>query len=214
MDKELFKSFRKEYTLGELSEDTVHSNPFAQFRQWFDQMLQTNVPEPNAMTLATSDKTGYVTTRVVLLKEMSEEGLVFYTNYSSLKGRQMDENPRAAILFYWGELQRQIRIEGAVEKLDTEMSRAYFQSRPFESRLGAVASAQSSEIANRSVLEEQFTELRKAYKDQDVPMPDNWGGIRLVPNYFEFWQGRKSRLHDRIFYRLNARNWEIGRLSP
>jgi len=214
MDKELFKSFRKEYTLGELSEDTVQSNPFSQFREWFDQMLQTDVPEPNAMTLATSDKNGYVTARVVLLKDISENGLIFYTNYLSLKGRQMDENPQAAILFYWGELQRQVRIEGPLERLDPDLSRAYFQSRPFESRLGAVASAQSSEIADRAVLEEQLAELREKYANQDVPMPDHWGGIRLIPNYFEFWQGRKSRLHDRIYYRLATDSWKIGRLSP
>ncbi|MEL6820548.1 MAG: pyridoxamine 5'-phosphate oxidase, partial [Calditrichota bacterium] len=139
---------------------------------------------------------------------------VFYTNYSSLKGRQMAENPRAAILFYWGELQRQVRIEGPLKKLDPELSRAYFHSRPFESRLGAVASAQSTEIADRAVLERRFAELREVYANTEVPMPDHWGGIRLIPNYFEFWQGRKSRLHDRIYYRLEQENWKTGRLSP
>ncbi|MGH1365395.1 MAG: pyridoxamine 5'-phosphate oxidase [Calditrichia bacterium] len=214
MDKETFKKLRKEYTAGELSENTVKINPFDQFTVWFNEMLQTTVPEPNAMMLATADLDGNVSARIVLLKAFSEAGLTFYTNYSSRKGQQLQANPKAALLFYWGDLQRQVRLEGQITKLSREDSQGYFRSRPVESQLGAVASSQSEELDDRETLEIHLQKLRKEFSGKDIPLPETWGGYILQPDYFEFWQGRKNRLHDRIYYRLIEDQWQIGRLYP
>lgn len=206
-------ALRKEYTLEELSEHSVAREPFGQFASWFDEAMAAALPEPTAMTLATADADGRPSARVVLLKGV-DTGFVFYTNYESTKGRQLAANPQAALLFFWPELERQIRIEGRVEKLTPEESFRYFASRPLGSKVGAWASQQSSVIASREELAAKFEEYGSKFADGDVPLPPTWGGFRLLPVTFEFWQGRPSRLHDRIRYRHEHGIWAIDRLSP
>jgi pyridoxamine 5'-phosphate oxidase len=205
---------REEYTLAGLLEADLDPNPIRQFGLWMEQAVAANIPEPNAMALATADAEGRVSARMVLLKEFDSRGLVFYTNHSSAKARQMAENPYAALVFYWTELERQIRIEGAVEEVEREQAEAYFRTRPRGSQIGAHASPQSSIIPDRGWLERRVAGLTAEFDGQDVPLPDTWGGYRLKPVLFEFWQGRPSRLHDRLQYRLSAGIWLIERLSP
>lgn len=212
MDENTLNRLRKNYQKGELLERQINPNPFRQFEIWFEEALKSNIYEPNAMILATSIY-NKPSARVVLLKGYDENGFKFYTNYKSRKGQELSANPNAALLFYWMELERQVRIEGTVEKLSTEESLDYFNSRPLESRFGALASNQSEIIPNREYLERKFLELKEKYGD-NPPMPDDWGGFLLIPNLFEFWQGRPSRLHDRIVYEINQNNWKIYRLSP
>lgn len=201
--------------MASLSETDVAPNPIAQFEQWMQQALNSELPEPTAMTLATATPDGRPSARIVLLKGIDASGFVFYTNYESRKGLELEQNPRAALLFFWPELERQVRIEGRVERISAEESTAYFQSRPKESQLGAWASPQSRVIAGREVVEQCYQELSAQFKhDEKLPLPPFWGGYRLVPTYFEFWQGRPSRLHDRICYALNQGNWTIARLAP
>ena len=206
---------RKDYTLQGLSEADADPNPFKQFHIWFNQALQAQLPEPNAMTVATVTADGKPRARVVLLKNFDASGFVFYTNYKSHKGQELADNPQAALVFWWAELERQVRIEGRVEKVSEPESDEYFHSRPKSSRLGAWVSNQSQIIESREVLETQLQELTAKYEHQDVPRPPHWGGFRVVPAVIEFWQGRPSRLHDRLQYvRVSETDWVVERLSP
>ena len=206
---------RKDYQLQGLSETDADRNPFKQFQVWFDQALAAQLPEPNAMTVATVTKSGKPRARIVLLKNFDERGFVFYTNYHSHKGQELADNPQAAIAFWWAELERQVRIEGRVLKVSDRESDEYFHSRPFNSRLGAWASEQSQVIESREVLEQRLQDLKNKYENQDIPRPPHWGGFRVIPTAIEFWQGRPSRLHDRLLYSLlDDGSWQIERLSP
>ncbi len=205
---------RSEYTLNGLDTADVLLDPFGQFRQWFDAALEAAVPEPNAMHVSTVSAEGRPDGRIVLLKDVSDAGFVFYTNYESRKGRELIGQPFATLTFFYPELERQIRIEGRVEKVSSDESDAYFNSRPRGSQIGAWVSHQSAVIASRDVLENRQRELETQFAGGPVPRPPHWGGFRVVPDALEFWQGRPSRLHDRIRYRLNGENWIIERLSP
>ncbi|HVK54887.1 MAG TPA: pyridoxamine 5'-phosphate oxidase [Burkholderiales bacterium] len=209
---------RKEYKLASLNEADVAPNPIQQFGKWFNEALTAELPEPNTMTLATAGVTaeGVIrpSARIVLIKDFDARGFAFFTNYNSRKGQELAANSAASLLFYWIELERQVRIEGEVEKLEPEESEAYFGSRPLLSRIGAWASPQSEVIQDRQWLEERFATMTEKFKDT-VPRPPHWGGYRLKPDIVEFWQGRPSRLHDRILYRLQSDgDWKIERLSP
>ncbi|AFY53508.1 Pyridoxamine 5'-phosphate oxidase [Rivularia sp. PCC 7116] len=214
MDKNI-ADLRQDYTLHGLSETEVDSNPLIQFKQWFDRAVSADILEPNAMTVATTTPEGKPSARMVLLKDFDERGFVFYTNYNSQKAQELAENPQAVLVFWWAELQRQVRISGRVEKVSEAESDKYFYSRPLKSRLGAWVSNQSKVIESREVLEKQLEELQEKYQNQEVPRPSHWGGIRVIPAEIEFWQGRSSRLHDRLVYRRNYDgDWRIERLSP
>lgn len=208
-------SLRRNYARQALTETDVLPDPFAQFAVWFEEALDSQLREPNAMTLATADRSGRPGARTVLLKGFDKQGFVFYTNYESRKGRDLEENPQAALLFTWLELERQIRIEGNVVKVTQEASLAYFQSRPKSSQIGAWASPQSSVIESREVLEKRAAELKFEYDHTEaLPLPPFWGGYLLKPELIEFWQGRESRLHDRICYTREGEGWKIERLAP
>jgi pyridoxamine 5'-phosphate oxidase len=199
----------------ELDENSVDRNPIDLFRRWFDEAIASGSRLPDAMTLATASKDGKPSARMVLLKQVDEEGFVFFTNYRSSKGRELKENPQAALVFYWTQLDRQVRVEGSVERISRAESDDYFKTRPRESQLGAAASPQSEVIANRKVLEKSFRELDELYGGRAVDRPAHWGGYRLKPERIEFWQNRTGRLHDRILYELQADgSWAINRLAP
>jgi pyridoxamine 5'-phosphate oxidase len=205
---------RKDYGQASLSEEEVDADPIAQFAQWFEQALKAEVNEPNAMNLATVGEDGRPSSRIVLIKHFDEKGFVWYTNYESHKGKQLRAHPFAALLFFWSELERQVRIEGKVELTSAEESDAYFNSRPLQSRLGAIASAQSEPIASRTALEQNYEAVARQYGEEPT-RPQHWGGYRLVPEKIEFWQGRKSRFHDRIVYTRQANGtWTRQRLQP
>ncbi|WP_028298111.1 pyridoxamine 5'-phosphate oxidase [Olivibacter sitiensis] len=208
------EDIREEYKQAELHESSVKANPLEQFDIWFKEALLAKVPEVNAMTLATADSKGIPNARIVLLKHASEEGFSFYTNYVSEKGEEMAKNPFVALVFFWSQLERQVRVLGQVEKLSVQESTAYFHSRPIGSQLGAWASPQSKEIPNREYLQKRIKELETEYEGNEVPKPPHWGGYLVRPFRVEFWQGRPNRLHDRIRYELVDNNWEIVRLAP
>ncbi|BAY36781.1 pyridoxal 5'-phosphate synthase [Nostoc sp. NIES-2111] len=213
MDKTI-ADLRKDYTLEGLSKTEVDPNPFIQFKKWFEQALAAQLPEPNAMTIATTTPDGKPSARMVLLKDFDERGFVFFTNYNSRKGQELAANPQAALVFWWAELERQVRILGRVEKVSESESDYYFESRPAKSRLGAWASNQSEIIPTREVLEQRMQELQSKYENQEIPRPQHWGGLRVIPTEIEFWQGRSSRLHDRLLYTYVDGSWKIQRLSP
>ena len=206
---------RKEYTRAGLKESEADPNPIEQFRTWFDEVLTSNLHEPNAMILATATLDGRPSARVVLLKGFDERGFVFYTNYEGRKGEELETNPHCALLFYWGELERQVRVEGRVRRVPDKESDAYFAGRPRGSQLGAWASEQSRPVGDRGALEHRLRELEAEYEGREVPRPPFWGGYRVEPETIEFWQGRENRLHDRLVYlRSEDGGWRRGRLQP
>ena len=198
-----------------LRKHNLDPNPFKQFEKWYQEAWEANIKFANAMTLATASKEGIPSARMVLLKGVDERGFVFYTNYESQKGRELTENPHAALVLYWRKLDRQVRISGPVSRVSREESEAYFRSRPIGSRLGAWASKQSQVIANHEVLEKRFEEVKEQYQGKEIPLPPYWGGFRVSPKTIEFWETRHSRLHDRFRYTPQADgSWQIERLSP
>ena len=207
---------RKEYAQDELDINHVNADPLAQFQTWFDEADAAAVPEPNAMTLATADARGIPNARIVLLKGVDQNGFVFYTNYQSQKGLELSENPYAALVFHWHELERQVRVSGWVEKVDAKTSDAYFRSRPAGSQRGAWASPQSQPIPDKQVIWDHLNRLEQTYDDDAIPRPAHWGGYHLAPFMVEFWQGRPNRLHDRIVFTRQDANakWQIQRLAP
>jgi pyridoxamine 5'-phosphate oxidase len=206
---------RREYTLTGLHERDLDSNPFRQFGKWFQQALSAELLDANAMTVATSSRDGKPSARIMLLKDFDEKGFVFFTNYKSRKGLELDENPYAALVFFWANLERQVRIDGRVSRISKEESEEYFHSRPIGSQLGAWASRQSEVIGAPELLENRIKELESHYEGKTIPMPSYWGGFSLSPQTFEFWQGRANRLHDRLQYTLQPdSSWRIDRLSP
>lgn len=204
---------RNEYMRASLDEADAAADPFTQFQRWFDEAVRAELPTPNAMTLATVAADGAPGARIVLLKGADPQGFVFYTNYQSRKGQELAANPRAVLVFHWIELEREVRIEGVVEKTGAAESDAYFSSRPLGSRHAAIASPQSTVVASRAALEARFAEVAKSQGDQPV-RPAHWGGYRLNPNLVEFWQGRRNRLHDRLLYTRSNERWSISRLAP
>lgn len=210
-----FEQLRIEYRQGKLDEKSLEQNPFQQFENWLGQAIASKIHHPDAMTLSTVTAEGTPDARIVLLKEITEDGFRFYSNYLSAKGRQLSLNYAATALFFWPELERQVRIKGTVEKLDEATSDAYFSSRPLGSRLSALASPQSETVSSRKWLEDQIAQVEDNLKGQEPKRPRHWGGYTLRPYEFEFWQGRENRLHDRLRYRAEAtKNWKISRIAP
>jgi len=206
---------RKEYRLQSLLEKNVEADPIMQFEKWWEEARTSDIDEVNAMTLATCTGDGKPSARIVLLKEIKKNGFVFFTNYDSKKGKQLHDNPFASLVFFWKELERQVRIEGTIEKVSAEESDAYFLSRPIQSRIGAWSSPQSEVIKNREILEHNVAYYNEKFQLQNIPRPENWGGYIVKPALVEFWQGRPGRLHDRIQYIRNEKNsWIIERLAP
>lgn len=205
---------RKDYQLKSLAETEVSKDPFAQFSIWWEEAVQSAIVEVNAMALSTVSPEGRPSSRIVLLKGYNEEGFVFFTNYTSDKGKHIEQNQHVSLLFFWKELERQVRIEGTVAKIAAEESDAYFNSRPVGSRLGAWASPQSQKIADRAILNQELEKITALFHEQEIPRPPHWGGYRVQPTKIEFWQGRSSRLHDRILYEQVDQQWQISRLAP
>ncbi|HKI45746.1 MAG TPA: pyridoxamine 5'-phosphate oxidase [Balneolales bacterium] len=213
MDRDI-SSLRREYNRDGLLEKDLDDNPVVQFDHWFQDSLKAGLKDANAMSLSTTGENNRPSSRIVLLKEFDEQGFVFFTNYRSRKGSEIEANFFGALLFYWSELERQVRIEGSIDKVNRDISESYFHSRPVESQLGAVASEQSQMLKNREELESKYQELKKKYEGREIPCPDFWGGYRLRPDRIEFWQGRPSRLHDRFEYIREGDRWIHRRLYP
>ena len=207
-------NLRREYASRALVEEEALADPIGQFAAWFDEAVKAGIPDVNAMTLATASAAGEPAARIVLLKSFDEQGFVFFTNYGSAKGQDLVANTRACLLFFWVELERQVRITGSVTRVSREESAEYFHSRPYESQLGAWTSRQSSVIENRRELEDRFIALQTQYEGQTIPLPDDWGGYRVSAERVEFWQGRPSRLHDRLLYSRSPHGWSRVRLAP
>ncbi len=209
-----FKDQRKDYAAGTLNRKDLNESPFDQFQHWMEDVLKANVIEPTAMTLATATREGKPSSRVVLMKHFDEDGLIFFTNYESRKARELDSNPVASVTFWWKELERQVIIEGKVERVSRQEDEAYFALRPRLSQISTWASRQDQPLQSREVLENEFVLFEKQFEGQAVPLPPYWGGFRLIPHAFEFWQGRRNRLHDRFSYTRERETWRIQRLSP
>ena len=215
IDKKTLQNLRIEYSSSPINESAVDANPISFFGKWFDEAMAAEVREPNAMTLATATRDGIPSARIVLLKGADKNGFSFYSNYLSRKGKELAKHPSACLVFFWPELGRQVRIEGKILKLSKEESEAYFATRPFGSQLGAVVSPQSQVIANREVLDVAYTAYEQKFEGKKIPKPAHWGGYILQPIAIEFWQGRESRLHDRVKYALMEKGkWKIERLAP
>ncbi|MBK0383945.1 pyridoxamine 5'-phosphate oxidase [Pedobacter sp. SD-b] len=215
IDKKTIQNLRQDYRSASLSEEDATESPYQLFEKWFTEALKAEVLEPNAMTVATCNTNCIPSARIVLLKGFNEDGFVFYTNYESQKGKEIEQNPYAALVFFWGDLERQVRVEGVVEKVSEEESSNYFHSRPRGSQLGALTSPQSETIPNRQFLADKLAKLEKEYEDKEITKPENWGGYRVIPNRIEFWQGRSNRLHDRLAYvQEKDQSWKFERLAP
>ncbi len=215
MNREELQNLRQDYSAASLSEKESAADPIKQFESWFNQAVKANALEPNAMTLATATPDGRPSARIVLLKGYDNNGFSFYTNYLSRKGKEIAKNPMGAITFFWGELERQVRIEGVIEKLDKATSEKYFHSRPKGSQISALVSPQSQEVTSRGELDGKMVKMENEYKDKEIPKPAHWGGYILKPRLIEFWQGRPSRMHDRIVYKkVDNKNWKKVRLAP
>ena len=218
IDKDYIENLREDYRQGSLDEQSALENPYRQFELWFDQALKAEVPEPNAMTLATATPKGVPSARIVLLKGLDENGFVFYTNYSSKKGQELSENPHVSLVFFWQQMARQVRVDGLAERIPKSASQAYFNNRPHGSKLGAMTSPQSQVIANREFLESKYLEAEALYEGEtEIDVPDFWGGFIVKPYRMEFWQGRSNRLHDRLQYllqKIEPKEWKIERLAP
>jgi len=217
MDKELqhyLHEMRRDFTGKPFNKKSVHENPIEQFHQWFSEAVDAKLVDPYAMSLSTVGKNNMPSTRIIYLRGIQDNGFIFYTNYNSKKGKDLIQNPLASLNFFWSELERQIRIEGTVSKIDTSVSDTYFSSRPRESQIGAWASNQSSSIISREELEEKVAFYAKKYEKKSIPRPKNWGGYILYPSEIEFWQGRPNRLHDRLIYSKKGNNWTLTRLCP
>ena len=213
MNKIELADLRRDYSGQPLTKSSVDRDPFVQFGKWFDEALKSEIIDANAMLLSSVDADCRPSSRVVLLKEVDESGFVFFTNYESKKGSHISNNPNVSLTFFWPQLQRQVHVSGTAKKVSAHESETYFKSRPYDSQIGAWASHQSAPIESRAALESKFDEMRERFKE-DVPLPPFWGGFRVTPSRLEFWQGRASRLHDRLQYRLSEGQWAIERLSP
>ncbi len=210
--KKVFRILRKEYTLNSLDENSLPRNPFLLFKGWLQKAIAAKINEPNAMILATANKAGIPSVRTVLLKDFDKTGLTFFSNYKSKKGKDIEANPNVSVIFFWKEFERQIRISGKIKKISRNKSRDYFETRPLDSRIAAIISQQSEIIPNRQFLENKFERFKK--NNDVVTLPEDWGGYKIFPFEFEFWQGRKNRLHDRIVFSKKNSKWKIFRLSP
>lgn len=214
--KKHISQLRSHYQGEVLDEGLVSKDPLEQFKKWFKEVIDTELPDPNAMIIATANRAGIPSVRTVLLKDFDEKGFTFYTNYNSKKGKELDENPHASFLFFWPQLHRQIRIDGTVSQIDPLVSEKYFKERPRGSQISAWISAQSNEVENKSILEKNYTDFENICNNKEIPYPSFWGGYCLKPVSFEFWQGQPNRLHDRIQYSFDSENenWKIARLAP